>query len=459
MEDRIFLGKYRVPTTKSPQWWETQRGVTCQGEEVAGGKTVVLELARALLLGEREREARRGAAREVMQIRHANLPALYEFGEEGEHFVYVTEHVQGLSARAWVDAHGPLPIATALGVVLQAADALAVAGRYQIHHAALHPDSLLIVPGQINEDGWPLVKMLPLFGGPEGALPRDASNPRIDAAAAAFASPEEIAGAPADFRSEFYALGAILWFLLSAKVPDVVREGTGKKRAFDLEASAKFAGAPESVRRLLARMLAEDREARPPNRMALEKEIRACLSKVNRDEMLTDSLAPGRAEPAGKHRIWPRLGMRFLATAGAAAMLAIALSGISRTTTGNRSAEASVLPEESPRSVVAGAAAKKAGPEESGSLPEAMNFAVTPPSYQSAGQQLRALRRFPGTAVGQSYSRSTEPEPPGEGPVVELGTEKKRAQPTKVAEIAPPVMISPKGDVHSRKRPAPPARN
>jgi hypothetical protein len=91
-----------------------------------------------------------------------------------------------------------------------------------------------------------------------------------------------------------------------------------------------------------------------------------------------------------------------------------------------------------------------------------MNFAVTPPSYQSADEQLRALRRSPGTPVEQGIAPPTEPEPPAEGPegpVVELGPKKKRAQPAKIADLAAPVVILPKGDLQSRKQSAPPESN
>jgi serine/threonine protein kinase len=190
--DKVFLGKYRVTTTKSLRWWEELRGrfgVTCQAEEIGSGRKVALELVPAFLLGEAEREQLRRAAAAARQIQHANLPALYDFGEEGEQFVYVMEQVQGVSARESIEACGPMAIAPALAVVLQVADALASAGRYQIHHAGLCPDNLLIIPGQINENGWSLVKILPHFGGSKSAPAPDIANPGLAAAAAAFASP------------------------------------------------------------------------------------------------------------------------------------------------------------------------------------------------------------------------------------------------------------------------------
>lgn len=460
MEDRIFLGKYRVRTTKNPQWWEAQRGqfgFTCQGEGMASGRPVVLTLVPAFLLGERERAALRRAAREAMQFRHVNLPALYEFGEEGEQFVYVTEHVPGRTARAWIDAHGPMPVATALGIALQVANALAVAGRYQIHHAAIHPGNLLIVPGSTTADGWPLVKLLHF---PGLARTFDFSNP-MAAAAAAFASPEQIAGAPVDFRAETYSLGATLWFLCSATEPDVSPERSEKKRAADPPwASRKFAGAPESVGRLLARMLAENRDARPVDAIALEEEIRACLSKVDPGEVVMPA-APVAPDRVAAKTPWRRFGTKLLATAGAAAILAVALSGMTEHATGNKPVDAATLPNEPARRTSSPETRKVIAPENLGGATAAMNFAVDPPSYESNGERIRAVQRSPGTALAEVFSPA-EPAPPGEGPdgpMVEVGTNAERGRPTNTPAVMPPVAIAPRSDPVSPRQTSSKARN
>jgi serine/threonine protein kinase len=103
MEHKVFLGKYRVPTTKSAGWWEACRshsGVTYEAEELASGRKAALELVPAYLLGEIEQEELKRAAGAAMQIRHPNIPTLYEFGAEREQFVYVSEYVDGVTAQS-----------------------------------------------------------------------------------------------------------------------------------------------------------------------------------------------------------------------------------------------------------------------------------------------------------------------------------------------------------------------
>jgi serine/threonine protein kinase len=461
MESRLFLGKYRVPTTKSLQWWEARRsqfGVTCQGEVMGGGRKVVLELMPAFLLGETEQEELRRAAAAAKQIRHINIPTLYDFGVEREQFVFVAEYVDGLTAKSWVAAHGPMPLATALGIALQVVRALRVAAQYNLHHPAIHPGNLLIVPDQTADGGWPLVKVLH-FLDPHRTVPAfDPSDP-ILGKAAPFASPEQIAGATVDFRSEIYSLGATLSFLLSATAPGASSDRTNKKRAVDSDqTSGKLGGVPKCVRRLLARMLSENRDKRPPDQTALEAEIRACLSEVDPGEMMKPVVSVSPDGALAEQASWRRFGMKLLATAGAAAILALALRGIPENAIAPKSAKVS---GQRNQRVDSGAARNEAKEGNSG-FPDAMNFAVASPSDQNDGRQVRSLEPAPGTAIAQGTSLSDEPVSPGEGPdvaVVEGRTKTERDLPTKALNLAPPLVIATNGEPAAPDRTPPREKN
>ncbi len=442
--DRVFLGKYRVPTTKSSQWWEARRsqfGVICQAEEKKRGRKVVLEFVPAFLLGEPERKELRRAANAARQIRHINIPLVYEFGEEGEQFIYVMEYVNGLTTKSWIAAHGPMPIATALGIALQVLSALRVAAQHDLHHPAIHPGNLMIVSGETAESGWPLVKVLHFPGAPRALDAFDVANP-MSASTAPFASPEQIAGAPVDFRSEAYSLGATLWFLISATTSGLSPGRADKKRAIlpDL-ASGKFAGVPESVRHLLARMLSENRDERPRDQFDLEEEIRACLSEVDPDEVMRPvvlAALDGSAPPA-ERALWRRFEIRLLAALGAAAVLTVALREITQNATRARSAEVSELSDRPDRGVGLAVARNEAA-EEKGSLPAAMNFSVVPPSYESKSGQIRWLEAFPGRVIARGTSLSDEPAPPGEGPdnhIAGIPPKARPVPPTKGPEPVP----------------------
>jgi serine/threonine protein kinase len=444
MEHRIFLGRYWVPTTKSRQWWEARRthfSITCQAEEMPSGREVVLDLVPLCSLGEEERAELQKAARAARQIRHINLPLLYEFGIEGEQFVFVVEYLKGTTLTSWVARHGPLPVPSALAIGLQVVSALRVIACHGIGSPAVHPANLMLVSGEQEEGEWPLVKMLHFFG-PHRAWPLfDLSDPKLPDAAA-FVSPEQLAGAPTDFRSKVYALGATLWFLISATPPALTRPpvpGRRRRQSFatDPAALAELPGLPESVKRLLGSMLARAPEGRPLDPGALEESIHGCLSEINSRRSVTPASAASSVTltPRNEPAQWRSAGMKILATAGASALVAVGLSILTEKVSSPDSAAVSSARRAPNQSSL------RSGETRSVS-PDSMNFSVVPPSYESEHVQVRALQ----PAVAQETSSPNEAAPPAEGPgdpTVEIVTKAGRALLKKTFESSPSILITP----------------
>jgi serine/threonine protein kinase len=444
MEYRVFLGKYRLPTTKSAHWWEARRshlGLIYEAEEIESGRKVALELIPAFLLGEGERAELEKAARAAKQIRHPNIPTLYEFGVEGEQFVSVREPVGGMTAKAWIAGRGPTPIATALGIALQVVRALRAAARYDLHHPIIHPASLMIVPGQRVEGGWPLVKVLRFVGPRPTSRAFALSNPMLDDPTP-FASPEQISKGTADFQSATYSLGATVWFLLSGAAPVASLDRREKKRAVDPGlAIRRFAGVPERVARLFAGMLAEDREARPANPSALEEQIQSALSEVDHDAMVKPVLAvrPDRpVVPRPEPKAARPLAMKLAATLAGVAVTAAALAVFVSSepfSAGRIDSPAKLIRNESRPEIPDRRAAmsRKAG------SPGAMNFSVVAPSYQHDGSQIQSVESSAGKVIVQSSAVRGEPAPPSEGPegpIVEVATS---AKPALLPEVVQPL--------------------
>ena len=448
MEHRIFLGKYWAPTTKSRQWWEARRshfGITCQAEEMPSGREVVLDLVPLCLLGEKEREELQKAATAARQIRHVNLPLLHEFGIESEQFVFVVEYVKGVTLKSWIAASGPVPMASALAIGLQVVSALRAIARHGIGLPAVHPGNLILVSGAKGEGGWPLVKILHFFGPHRTSPLFDLSDPTL-ADAATFVSPEQLTGAPVDFRSEVYALGATLWFLISAKPPPLAAPASPERRrmkrlAGRARVSVDLPGLPESVARLLGSMLARDPEDRTLDPDALEEKIQACLSEVNARRIVTpvsaaSSDASTRDDEFAK---WRLVGMKILATAGAAALVAVGLRAMS----GNASAPGSPWVSTTPKEESSSPPRAEVTRVDS---PDSMNFSVVPPSYESDRIQVRALEGAADRAVAQDTSSPNEPAPPAEGPTdptVEIITKTGRNLLKKTLQSSPSIVITP----------------
>ncbi len=449
MEYRLFLGKYRVSTTKSAHWWETRRshfGVIYEAEAIESGQKVALELIPAFLLGASEREELEKAARAARQIRHPNIPTFYDFGVEGEQFVSVTEYVGGPTANRWVAGRSPTPIGVALGIGLQVVSALQAAARYDLHHPAIYPGNLMIVPDRRAEGGSPLVKVLRFPGPRPSSRAFTLANPLLDDPTP-FTSPEQITEGRVDFRSATYSLGATLWFLLGGTVPVAPLADLGSR-------TKEFAGLPESIGRLLTGMLAEDPEERPPDPSALEREIRGVLAEVDHATQLQPVVVvrPERPETPRRPRRERRLPMKVLAASAVVLLSAATLALLPWPELFRadrpRDSEANLRANQSRRRWGFGdeAMAKQAG------SPTAMNFSVVAPSYQRDGLQIRELA--PNRANGPATANRAELAPPAEGPrdpIVELAPKGKRA-PRSLVAIPSPGQVAIPDPIPEKKR-------
>ena len=158
-------------------------------------------------------------ARAAAGLRHRNILAIHEIGES-EHGPYlVTEFVDGDTVRALL-AEGPLPLARALDIAIQASEGIGHAHAAGIAHRDVKPENLIV-----RRDG--VVKILDfglarLFGA--GAVSGDAGDFARTATGmilgtAGYLSPEQLRGEKADGRSDVFALGVVLYEMLSGSNP------------------------------------------------------------------------------------------------------------------------------------------------------------------------------------------------------------------------------------------------
>src|SRR5436190_1775697 len=200
--DRIFLGKYRIPSSEIEAVGDgSARSVAYQGQES-------------------ERERLETEATALKKLHHTNIPTLYDFGIEDNHLVYVTEEFDGTLAEDWVNSHGPLPTGAVLRIASQVVSALGVAALYQIGHQAINPNNLVLVAGQTAEGEWPLVKVLHFGSVSPNSSDTGGAVAEFDKSLH-YVSPEQIQKGTLNFRSEVYSLGCTMWFLLTGAPPSI----------------------------------------------------------------------------------------------------------------------------------------------------------------------------------------------------------------------------------------------
>jgi eukaryotic-like serine/threonine-protein kinase len=253
----------------------------------------------------RDRFARE--ARAIARLNHPHICTLFDVVEQDGTDFLVMELVEGESLAARLQ-RGPLGIAQAVQCSIQIADALAAAHRQGIVHRDLKPANIMLTPRG--------VKLLD-FG---LATLRDADAADAGTGSGAmlgtpgYTSPEQLQGGPVDARTDIFALGAVIYEMLTGS------------RAFAGGSSAEIAVA------IL------DREPEPLSArrddvpVEISRAIDTCLAKRPDDRWqsaadlarhLSWTSAPDRAAP-GISRSRAGIGKRTAVAAIVVAAVAIA---------------------------------------------------------------------------------------------------------------------------------------
>jgi serine/threonine protein kinase len=276
MDSKIFLGKYRVSAEEiAAVGVPTDGALAYEGEEIDSGKTVIVELVPAERLKSTMRQKLEAEAEAAKELRHVNIPALYDFGSQEGDLVYVTEDFEGTLAEEWVNMNGPMPVGAVLRIAAQVVSALGAAAFYRLAHRTINPSNIVLVPGQTAEGEWPLIKVLHFVGGTPMFPQADAVVPAFDKSLH-YASPEQVQQGIVDFRSEIYSLGGTMWFLLTGAPPPMVG-------SIEDKVSSTM---PKRVGRLLAQMLAPSPAERPHDPLAFYRQLQDCLTQVEQRETL-----------------------------------------------------------------------------------------------------------------------------------------------------------------------------
>ncbi len=167
-------------------------------------------------------------AQVVARLEHHNIVAVYDFGESGNLTYLVMQYVGGGTLRDQLRGQQPLELRRAVAYAQQMARALHHAHQRGIVHRDVKPQNMLVSssdPGELLLSDFGIAKLfdtqettLPMIGNSSSAGPM-LTNVGQMIGTPDYMAPEQINRQPVDARTDVYALGVVLFQMLSGRVP------------------------------------------------------------------------------------------------------------------------------------------------------------------------------------------------------------------------------------------------
>jgi hypothetical protein len=206
-------------------------------------------------------------ARAAGSLNHPNILAVFDVGTVAGAPYIVSELLEGETLRRRIE-HGPLPLRKSIDYGIQIALALAAAHEKGIYHRDVKPDNLfLTTDGRVKllDFGLASVETPASSVGTEDTTTSMAGSPGGASGTVGYMAPEQVLGEAVDHRADIFALGAVLYEMLT------------RRRAF------RKATAIETQTAVLKEDPVDPLDIDPSLPPSLVRAVRRCLEK-NKEE-------------------------------------------------------------------------------------------------------------------------------------------------------------------------------
>lgn len=310
MTDRVISGKYKILSKLG----EGGMGAVYRAEQISVERPVALKLLKPELSNVEGLVRRFNAeAKVAAKLNHPNTVTLFDFGQEGDGSLFIVmELVKGRSLRQLISSKGAVPVETSLFIAEQVCASLADAHEHGIIHRDLKPDNVMLTVRGRQDN---IVRVLDFGIAKLRDDGRTTQNPMTQAGdllgTPQYMAPEQIRGEKVDARTDVYAMGCMLYEMLTGKLPftgKTVMAILGKHLTDAPEPMSKKRPGlafPADLEQLILQCMQKDQEARPPSMEVLGDRIalmrrRLGIPTPHSHSTLAPVTPPRQSPPSGR---------------------------------------------------------------------------------------------------------------------------------------------------------------
>jgi serine/threonine-protein kinase len=247
----------------------------------------------------------RREARAASKIGHPNIVDVTDSGMTPDGaFYFVMEYLDGVDLEQLIQREGALPVERALLIAAQLCRALQAAHASEVIHRDLKPANVMLVNRKDDDDfvkvlDFGISRNMELEGGSEPGR-KGLTRPDVAVGTPVYMSPEQAAGMRADALTDVYAVGGLLYEMLTAAPPcagDDVLTVLNKKATEDpTPVGTLRPELPADVQRLVMKALSRAPRDRQQSMAALKDDVLRCLAG---GQDATAPVSPELRRPSG----------------------------------------------------------------------------------------------------------------------------------------------------------------
>ena len=208
MIDTLLLDRYKL----LEKIGEGGMGIVYKAKCTLLNRFVAVKILKAELSDDKDFISRfKREANSIASLSHPNIVSVYDVGSENNINFIVMEYINGKTLKQIINEDGRLSSLNTLDITLQIAKALQCAHKNNIIHRDIKPDNILITDDNI-------VKLTD-FGIAKVADSVTITNSNKIIGSVHYFSPEQAKGKLVDCRTDIYALGIVMYEMVTGRVP------------------------------------------------------------------------------------------------------------------------------------------------------------------------------------------------------------------------------------------------